>query len=209
MSSIFYLPGDFVPRTPLHRRSRGPCAPLRSGGSFASLTRGRPPDTLVSLRSLAADPPDTLVRFAHSRQTAGHTRSLRSLAADRRTHSFASLTRGRPPDTLVRFAHSRPRLLRALFGGAVKLRDGTRGVPASLARSCQHDRQPGRPAARSGAISICGARRDRQARSLHQARYPVRDGAEPRRPSRLRRSTRVPAAAARRKRGNGAIYCGA
>ena len=31
--------GGFRPRTPLRRRSRGPRAPLRSGGSFAALTR--------------------------------------------------------------------------------------------------------------------------------------------------------------------------
>jgi hypothetical protein len=34
-----YSPGDFVPRTPLHARSRGPHAPLRSRGSLAPLTR--------------------------------------------------------------------------------------------------------------------------------------------------------------------------
>src|ERR671923_256348 len=32
-------PGDFVPRTPLHARSRGPHAPRRSRGSLAALTR--------------------------------------------------------------------------------------------------------------------------------------------------------------------------
>ena len=33
---VFSSPGDFVPRTPLHARSRGPHAPLRSRGSLAS-----------------------------------------------------------------------------------------------------------------------------------------------------------------------------
>jgi GNAT superfamily N-acetyltransferase len=33
---VFSNPGDFVPRTPLHARSRGPHAPLRSRGSLAS-----------------------------------------------------------------------------------------------------------------------------------------------------------------------------
>jgi GNAT superfamily N-acetyltransferase len=34
---VFSSPGDFVPRTPLHARSRGPDAPLRSRGSLAAL----------------------------------------------------------------------------------------------------------------------------------------------------------------------------
>src|SRR5204862_6094585 len=50
LASLFIIPRGFAPRTPLHRRSRGPYAPLRSGGSLrdarsllSSLFRGASP----------------------------------------------------------------------------------------------------------------------------------------------------------------------
>src|SRR5688572_20440516 len=50
---IFLLRGTSSPRTPLRRRSRGPCAPLRSGGSLVISRSLRPRIEQLSMVSAA------------------------------------------------------------------------------------------------------------------------------------------------------------
>ena len=79
--SFHIYSGDFVPRPPLHARSRGPCAPLRSRGSwrFAPLAAlHSQPTARRSVRLRAR----SLARFAVSRRAGPSSpQPLRSLAA--------------------------------------------------------------------------------------------------------------------------------
>src|SRR5262249_42672577 len=62
-----FAPRGFAPRTPLHRRSRGPIAPLRSGGSLATLASSLVLSCLEAARSLLLPPMAHSLRFRSER----------------------------------------------------------------------------------------------------------------------------------------------
>ena len=96
--------GGFAPPDPLHARSRGPCAPLRSRGSLASLVRllagASPRRTPLHARSRGPSP--RAARVAHSLRSFACLRGLRP--PDPPTRSLAGPLRPAPLAWLTRFA---------------------------------------------------------------------------------------------------------